>query len=89
MSPFERVRMWESLFEHPGWKELMGTIEAQRSERVNEIMSGEHTPDNTLQREYIRGEWAGLRLAELYAKTMHEVAVQDVVNSNQENEDAD
>jgi hypothetical protein len=78
MTPSEEVAAWEALFANKAWQLLMDTVKVQREERVKEIMMGEHTPENTLQREQIRGEWAGLELVEVYAKTMHDVAVRDL-----------
>ena len=78
LSPNERVSAWEALEENGAWKELSTVLEAQIRSREQEILHGVLTPENIYDREKLRGECAGLLLAQQLAKELHELAVQDV-----------
>lgn len=78
MSAREQVDLWQSLFAHAGWKELVEIIQQQIHAREQIILKEPLSPDGVLERENLRGERNGLELVLVTAETLFETAKQEL-----------
>lgn len=72
MTLHEQLTQWKALFENPMWGALEEVLKAQIAAREAVILEEKLTPDGLYDREMIRGERAGLKLALVIAETMAE-----------------
>lgn len=87
LTPHERLHAWEELEQNNAWKEFLNVLHAQVSARESELLEGTTTPENIYDREKMRGERSGLKLALVIAGELHELAAQDVKLQSKESDD--
>lgn len=81
----ELAKHWEALHESPAYHDFRDAVQAQITYRENELLEGDATQDNLYQREFMRGERCGLKLALVMLETMYETAIADRINEAKEN----
>lgn len=81
------IELWEEFLQHPCWKELEGIAKEQAHIRAEDVLLGEHTPDQTLIREFSRGEYSGINLVLATATTILTTLEEDLAVIQQEMKD--
>lgn len=89
LSAVELKRAWDALLENPAFIAWQKVVQEQMLLRELQILESPVTPDTSLyEREALRGERNGLKLAVLTAKTMAEQAAFDLEIERTDNESA-